>query len=189
MGTDPTTRHSWKRMARLGASWLLLAGGCASTSAASAVMVRRDARLSTGRWVLLPLMNYSEAPRADEAARSILSTLLRARGIKTLADSPAASAPDQPMPDLDGRVRLEKAVAWAKKEKFTFGVTGSVNEWRYRASPDGSPAVGVSLDVVDIESGQVLWTASGARSGPAGGTASGTAQQLLLDLLDRLETR
>ena len=189
METDRLTDGSvWKRTGRLGALWLLLLGGCASSSAVSAVMVQRGARLSADRWVLLPLMNYSEAPRADEGARAILSTLLRARGIKTLAEAPA-TAPDQPMPDLDGRRRLESAIAWAKKEKFTLGLTGSVNEWRYRASSDASPAVGLSLGIVDVESGEVLWTASGARSGSAGDTVSGTAQRLLLELLDGLETR
>ena len=176
-------------MAGLAASWLVLAGGCTSSSEASAVMVQRDARLSAGRWVLLPLMNYSETPRADEGARAILSTLLRARGIRTLAEPPVTTGPDQPMPDLDGRFRLESALAWARKEKLTVGVTGSVNEWRYRASSDGSPAVGLTLSVVDIDSGQVLWTASGATSGPSGSAVSGTAQRLLLELLDRLETR
>lgn len=184
----PANRSSWRRSTRLGALLLLLLSACASSSAVSAVTVQHRAGLSADRWVLLPIMNYSEAPRADEGARAILSTVLRARGVKTLVEARAAT-PDQPMPDLDGRRRLEGALAWAKKEKFTIGITGSVNEWRYRASSDGSPAVGLSLDIVDVESGEVLWTASGARSGSAGGTVSGTAQQLLSELLDRLETR
>lgn len=182
-------RCSWKWTARLWAPWLLLLGGCASSAAVSAVTIRHETGLGERRWVLLPLMNYSEAPHADEGARAIVSTLLRARGIKTLVEPPAATAPDQPMPDLDGRLRLENAIAWGKREKFAVGLTGSVNEWRYRSSSDGFPAVGVSLSLVDIESGQVLWTASGARSGSAGSTVTGTAQQLLQELLAGLETR
>ena len=175
-------------MTRPGVLALLLLGGCASSGAVSAVTVRHRPGLAEGRWVLLPLMNYSDAPRADEGARAILSTLLRARGIKTLAEAPPATTPDPPMPDLDGRLRLEGAIAWGKKEKLAIGITGSVNEWRYRAS-DGVPAVGISLRVVDIQSGEELWTATGARSGSAGGTVSGTAQRLLQELLEGLEAR
>ena len=177
------------RRTGLGILGLLLLGGCASTSAVSAVTVQRHGGLSQDRWVLLPLMNYSEAPRADEGARAILSTLLRARGVRNLAEPPPPPAPDQPLPDLDGRLRVENSLAWGRKGKFTIGITGSVNEWRYRTSAEGYPAVGLSLSVVDIETGAVLWTASGARSGPAGGTVTGTAQQLLQELLDALDMR
>lgn len=179
-----TTGSSGRRMTWLVALWLV--AGCASTSAVSAATVQRGAQLSARRWVLLPLMNYSEAPHAEEGAGAILSTLLRARGIKNLAEAPATARMDEPMPDLDGRRRLASAVAWSRKEKLTVALTGSVNEWRYRG-PDGVPAVGLSLSLVDVDSGEVLWTASGARSGSAGDTVSGTAQRLMEELLHGLE--
>jgi polysaccharide biosynthesis protein PelC len=175
---------SGRRMTWLGA--LCLLAGCASSAAMSATAVKRGAQLSARRWVLLPLMNYSEAPHADEGARAILSTLLRARGIRSLAEAPATTRADDPMPDLDGKRRLESAIAWSKKEKQSVALTGSVNEWRYRGA-DGVPAVGLSLSLLDVESGEVLWTASGARSGSAGDTVSGTAQRLMEELLRGLE--
>ncbi len=184
-----TIRSSWTRTARLRALGVLLLGGCAPSSLVTATVQHPGARLGAGRWVLLPLMNYSDTPPADESARALLSTLLRARGLETLAEPPPAAAPDQPLPDLDGRLRLERAMAWARSGKFTLGLTGSVDEWRYRTSSDGSPAAAVSLSLVDVETGVVLWTASGARAGSAGSTVSGTALQLLQDLLGGLELR
>lgn len=177
------------RAARLGALGLLLLGGCASSTTVSTPTARHGTGLAARRWVLLPFMNYSDTPRADEGARSILATLLRARGVNVLAEIPAASTVEQPIPDLDGRLRLENALTWARKENYTVGLTGSVNEWRYRTSADGSPAAGLSLSLVDIATGEVLWSASGARSGSAGGTVSGTALGLAQELLGGLEVR
>ncbi len=177
-----TNRHPSKGLAGAAALLLLLAG------CATAVKAQHGAHFTARRWVLLPLMNYSETPHADERARAILSTLLRTRGVKTLAEAPRTNHRDQQMPDLDERRRLEEAVAWSKAGGYTVGLTGSVNEWRYRGSSEGSPAVGLSLRVLDIESGDVLWEASGARSGSGGDTVSGTAQQLLADLLGGMES-
>jgi hypothetical protein len=162
---------------------LLALAGCAS-----AVMARHGPSLSTRGWVLLPLMNYSETPHAAEAVQAILSTLLHARNVNA-ADAPGATDSDQPMPELDERRRLESAIAWARERKLALGLTGSVNEWRYRGSSDSRPAVGLTLSAIDLQSGEVLWTASGARSGSGGDTVSGTAQRLLQELLDGMEMK
>ena len=88
--------------------------------------------------------------------------------------------------DLDERQRYQRALSWAKKEGFTYGIGGSVNEWRYRSGADGEAAVGFTLHVVDLESGKTVWTATGARSGWGRETASGTAQRLLRDMITQL---
>ncbi|HEX7487720.1 MAG TPA: hypothetical protein VF341_02345, partial [Anaeromyxobacteraceae bacterium] len=82
--------------------------------------------------------------------------------------------------------RVDGAVAWARKEGLAVGITGSVNEWRYRPL-DGLAAVGMSLSVIDLRDGHVIWAASGSRSGSSGETVSGTAQRLMQDLTRGLE--
>jgi polysaccharide biosynthesis protein PelC len=179
---ETTRRHLG--LDRLPVLALLLLASCAASR--PAVIVSGERRISSSRWVLLPLLNYSETPRADDGARAILRTVLRARGAKVLAEAPGPARADEPLPDLDGRSRLENALSWSRKANFPLGFTGSVNEWRYRGSPD-RPAVSLSLSVVDVKSGDVLWTASGATSGEAGETVSGTALLLMQQLLAGLE--
>jgi hypothetical protein len=116
----------------------------------------------------------------------MLATLLRIRGVNNVhlyappVDSAAA------LPVLDDTVRLEEAVDWARGRKFEYGITGSVEEWHYKSGVEREPAVGLSLRVQTIGTGQVLWSASGARSGWGRATVTGTAQDLVADMLDTL---
>jgi len=41
------------------------------------------------RWVLLPILNYADAPQAGERVEAILNTLLRSHGISALDKYPA----------------------------------------------------------------------------------------------------
>jgi polysaccharide biosynthesis protein PelC len=138
------------------------------------------------RWVLLPLQNQTETPQAGEKAESILATLLRARGLPDIAgySSPADAAGT--FPELDERRRAEHALRWARGQGYLYGVTGSVEEWRYRNGLDGEPAVGISVQVVDLPSQRVVWSASGAKAGWGRDTLAGTAQELLRTLLTEM---
>ena len=141
------------------------------------------------RWVLLPLRNQTDTPQAGEKAESILATLLRARGLGDIAGyTPPAEAAGV-LPELDERRRAEHALKWAKGQGFLYGVTGSVEEWRYRNGLDGEPAVGISVQVVDLPSRRVVWSASGARAGWGRATLAGTAQELLKSLLEELDLK
>lgn len=158
-----------------------LLGGCAVQE------VQRGAALDThARWALLPIMNHAETPQAGERAQAILATLLRVRGVVDAQEYAAHQKTEgeaEGLPELDERRRFDEALNWAKGQGMTYGVTGSVEEWRYKSGTDGEPAAGVSLQVVDIASGRVLWSATGARTGWGRESVSGTAQKLLKDLL------
>jgi hypothetical protein len=132
---------------------------------------------------MLPILNYSETPNAGEKAESIVGALLQVDGLRTLGHYPSAEG----VLELNEQQRYGQALSWAKKEGFAYGVTGTVDEWRYKSGVEGEPAVGLSLRVVEIPSGNVLWSALGARSGWGRGTVSGTAQRLIQDLLSHLE--
>ncbi len=161
----------------------LLLTACSSQQVQQGVTLPRDAR-----WALLPLVNLSEAPRAGERARRLVEAALRARGLEpVLAPTPRAR---QELPLLDDRVRLDEALAWARRERIHYAVTGSVEEWRYKSGLDGEPAVGLSLRIVEIPEGRVVWVGSGSRTGWGYDNLSGTATRVIDDLLDalRLET-
>ncbi len=158
-----------------------LLGGCAVQE------VQRGAVLDAhAHWALLPIMNHAETPQVGARAQAILATLLRVRGVtdvREYATQQKAEGETEGLPELDERRRFDEALNWAKGQGMTYGVTGSVEEWRYKSGTDGEPAAGVSLQVIDIASGRVLWSATGARTGWGRESVSGTAQKLLKDLL------
>ncbi len=176
-------RETFKRLGP--AAWVvamlaMLLAGCASVSEVqTAPSLPRDAR-----WVLLPLENYSQTPQAGERAEAIARTLLAQRGLK-FADYPQPAGNDG-LPVLDEQRRYQQAYAWAKAQGFRYAVTGSVEEWHYKSGLDGEPAVGLSLRVIDVQSGATLWSASGAQTGWGYQSASGTAIKLMRGLLGGL---
>jgi len=138
-------------------------------------------------WVLLPIQNYAEAPQAGERVETMLETLLRSRGILNLKIYPTYSD-DEKLPELNERRRFEQAMKWAKGN-FSYAITGTVTEWRYKSGLDGEPAVGLNLQVIELGTGTVLWSASGAMTGWGRESLSGTSQKLLDSLLNNLRLK
>lgn len=156
---------------------LVLLAGCAGQYAKRTVPLPADAK-----WAVLPVMNYAQTPQAGQSAESILFTLLHRRGIADLRRYPAGTGDG--LPDLNDERRLQDAIAWARSENIRYAVSGSVEEWQYKAGLDGEPAVGLTVQVVNVSTGRVLWSASDARSGWGYNTLSGTAQELLGDIVN-----
>jgi len=154
-------------------------------TACSNQQVQEDVTLPKNvRWALLPMVNLSETPRAGERAQRLVETALRTRGLSPLL-APAPQRQEK-LPLFDDRVRLDQALAWARRKRIRYGVSGSVEEWRYKSGLDGEPAVGLSLRVIEIPSGRVVWAASGARTGWGYANLSGTAAKVIDDLLNAL---
>lgn len=172
-------------------SLLLLAAlalaGCASYSTRS-LLPAGTALDGTLKWALLPLVNHTDTPQAALAAESIAEHVLRLRGIGDLVRYPAALSRDSVFEPAERRM-VDEAQKWAREQGARYGLTGVVEEWRYKVGIDGEPAVGVTLQVIDLTSGRVLWSASGARSGWSREALSGVANQLLGELLGQLPLR
>jgi polysaccharide biosynthesis protein PelC len=137
------------------------------------------------RWVVLPVVNLSESPLAGEKVEALLDNALRLHGLDNLHRQRPGSTGGGDLLLNDNR-RYELALDAARKGQANFGVTGEVEEWRYKTGLDGDPAVGLTLKVVALPSGRVVWTASGAKTGWGYANVSGTAQQLIADLLKGL---
>jgi polysaccharide biosynthesis protein PelC len=75
----------------------------------------------------------------------------------------------------------------AMKDNASYAITGSVDEWQYKLGVGSEPVVGLTIRVIELPSGAVVWSASGARSGWSTGSLSGTAQKLLRELISKLE--
>ncbi len=135
-------------------------------------------------WALLPLANHSETPLAGQKAEASLTTLLHQQGIRSLTQAPR-TAP-MGLLELPSDQDYQAALSWAQQQGVRYGVTGSVDEWQYKAGLDGEPAIGISLRVVDVNSGEIMWSASGARTGWGFSTTSGVAQKLMAELVATL---
>ena len=166
---------------------LLLA--IAATGCSVMDKTRTPVQLDAGaKWVILPIANHTETPQAGLRAEVILESLLRQRGLQTLVRPPALQAGDL-MGDLPDRKLQQDAQRWAAEQGIRYAVTGAVDEWRYKVGVDGEPAVGLVLQVIDLGSGNVVWTATGARSGWSREALSAVGQKLMRDLLGDLTLR
>lgn len=155
-------------------------------AACSTQRVEKGEALSrNASWVLLPVVNQSQAPQAGERVEALVETELRVLGLDP-RHYPVGTG-HNPLALLDEERRFRTALQWARRQKFRYGVTGSVQEWRYKSGLDGEPAAGISLRVIDVDSGKVLWAASGARTGWGYESLSGTATKLVHQLLGALE--
>jgi hypothetical protein len=161
-----------------GAAAVLLLASC------SVVEIQDGPPLARAAWVLLPVQNLAEMPRAGERLEALLATSLRSRGIE-LALYPRPNE-EEALPELDERRRFERALEWARNQSFRIAVSGTVTEWRYKSGLDGEPAVGIGIEVRDLDTGRIVWSAAGARTGWGHANLSGTAQKLLQEILHSL---
>lgn len=176
--------------------WGMLAGGLVRGCGAALLVALTGCTVSQvqagpalsarSRWVVLPFENLAETPRAAERVASLSESILRIRGVSEVLEYRDSR---ETLPELDDGRRFQEAISWAKAAGYSYGITGSVEEWRYRGGADGDPAVGISLRVIALDSGRTLWTATGSRSGWHQETVSGTAQRLLSQLLDQMVVR
>lgn len=157
---------------------LLLTGACSSLSSTPSVLLSKE-----GSWVLLPMSNLSQTATADRQAQSLIETELRTRGVQSLhIHTPAQAVSLRAL--LDDTAAMDKALSWARNSGFHYGLTGTINEWSYKSSADQEPAVGMTLKIVDLQSGQVLWQGNGARTGWLHKSLPVVANELIRDLLD-----
>jgi hypothetical protein len=141
---------------------------------------------SHAAWVVLPFRNHAQVPQAGERVESMLAALLRAEGLDPLPAGPGEAGGGDALPELDEARRYAAALDWSRRRKARYGMAGAVEEWGYKSGAEGEPAVGLTLSVVDVPTGRVLWTGTGAGTGWGRESASALAQKVLADLLGRL---
>lgn len=170
----PMTRRL-RALTALGAFALL--AGCSSLEQGRAPTLERGAT-----WVVLPFANHTETPLAGQRAEAIAQALLHAQGVGTVQRAPAAAAQD-PLFGGNEATRQEEALAWAREQQVRYALAGSVEEWRYKVGVDGEPAAGVTLQIVDVPSGAVLWSGSGGQSGWSREALAAVGHKLIRKLL------
>lgn len=156
-------------------------GGCTTTSTVSISAVLD----SDAKWAVLPLENHTDTPQAALSAEALTEHGLRALGVTRIVLYPAALSRDS-LFEPNERRTVDEARKWAREQGAQYGVTGSVQEWRYKVGIDGEPAAALTLQLVDLSNGEVLWSASGAKSGWSRDSLAAVAQKLVGELLGSL---
>ena len=136
----------------------------------------------SAKWVLLPILNHTDVPQAGLRAEAITEGLLRSGGVNNLTRYPATLNQDTLFEPAERKV-YDEATKWARSTGAQYAVYGAVDEWRYKVGIDGEPAVGVALHIIDLQSGVVMWTGVGGKSGWSRESLSGVAQKLIRGLL------
>lgn len=132
-------------------------------------------------WALLPILNHTETPQAGLRAEALTESLMVAHGL-SVARYPAQMQTETLFEPTD-RKSVDQALGWAKKQNARYAVTGAVDEWRYKVGVDGEPAVGVTLTIIDVQTGRTLWSGAGGRTGWSREALSAVAQKLIRQLL------
>ncbi|NND89694.1 MAG: hypothetical protein HKN42_02435 [Granulosicoccus sp.] len=180
-GTRPLLRRLTGRLAALGVALLLaMAAGCSTLT--STPVVTADAAQG---WALLPINNLSETPQADSQALTLVETRLRAHGVQRL-DTYAPMQQVALRTLLDPGARIDEAIDWARQSGYRYGITGTVSEWHYKAGADREPVVGMSLTLLDVVSGEVLWQANASRTGWGYRGLPAVADSVIAQLLDKV---
>jgi len=136
-------------------------------------------------WAVLPLKNNTETPQAGQRAASIAHSVMASYGYTSVVRYPS-SGDDETLFDPAKPDQQQTALDWARQQHAHYAITGDVNEWRYKVGVDGEPAVGLTIVVVEVDSGKIVWSTSGSRSGWSRSAVSAVAQRLERQLLSPL---
>ena len=178
--------QGWSRLVRwsaaLAASMLVL-GACSSIRQTSAPTLAAHDAIAVA-----PIANFTETPAAGGSAAAIAANVLRANGLTDVRIVPADGTTNA-MFDTAERDTGERGLAWARDQHVRYVLSGAVEEWRYKVGVDGEPVAGVTFELIDVDSGQVVWSAAGTRSGWSRSSLSGVATSLIGGLLSPLRPR
>lgn len=165
-------------LAAIAVSGLAACAGMNIETTASAALDRQAAV------AVLVLANNTSTPYAGQRVQQQLAALLSAHGMQNLQTQPAGAS--DPLPVGEEAQDPGKALAWARASHARFALAGSVNEWRYKIGLDGQPAVGFTLRLIDLGTGQTLWSGTASASGNSREGLAVLSQHVLDQLVVRL---
>jgi TolB-like protein len=147
---------------------VLLLSACLLTACSVATIDQwtRPGAVPVARLAVLPFDNQTAAVRAGSILADVLASELLATGAMPVAD-PGEVA------DLLRRESLDPidVARWPAPSRLgrllqvSHVMQGAVTEYRYKPGLSETPVVGVTARVVEVASGDVVWTATHAASG------------------------
>ena len=139
---------------------------------------------------LLPVANFTDVLQAGLRVEALLEPALRKIGLRQLQVYPPSLNPETLFEPGERKAQLE-AEKWARTQGVRYVVSAAVNEWRYKVGVDGEPAVGLMVQVKDLESGLVVYSSAGGRTGGSREALSAVGLQLTSELVSgiRVDTQ
>jgi hypothetical protein len=131
---------------------------------------------------LLPVANFTDVPQAGLRVEALLEPALRQTGLRQLQLYPPALNPESLFDPGERKAQVE-AEKWARGQGVRYVVSAAVNEWRYKVGVDGEPAVGLMVQVKDLSTDQVVYSAAGGRTGGSREALAAVGQQLAAQLV------
>ncbi|MTI15311.1 hypothetical protein [Sansalvadorimonas verongulae] len=154
---------------------LAVLAGCSSTP-------YKDGYPFSANWAVLPVQSLQSEEAGIQIER-MLTVLLASKGIKKVELPPETETRgDNSL--LDSAHRLKNALQWAAQHGVELGMAGTVNE--YTKSTDGRFAMDLTLNLMDIKTGDVMWTTSGRGEGRPGDDPIAVGRKLVSTLLSGL---
>ena len=118
------------------------------------------------RLAVLPFENQTSALRAGQAVSDLLVSEILATGTTPVMDpSEVADLLRRESLDPADAGRLPSAQRLGRILQVSHVLQGAVTEYRYKPGLSETPAVGLTARLVDVATGEVVWTASHARLG------------------------
>ncbi|WP_406665403.1 hypothetical protein [Gallaecimonas sp. GXIMD1310] len=158
----------------------LLLSACTTSRVSDTVSLPPSTKVA-----MMPLVNHAQTPLAGERAEDILASLWQQRGLPKLARYPRLV--QKGLPPLDDQYRATQAQQWLAKQTVGYVLSGTIEEWRYKAGLDGEPVVAITLNLTKVGDDTPVWTGTIARSGWGRDNLAATAQDVIDDLLDGIE--
>lgn len=150
--------------AMLLAAGMLVLVGCASAAQEWA----KPGAGRVGRLAVLVFENQTVSLRAGHVASELLiSELLATGAIRVMDPSEVADLLRRENLDPADPGRLPSAQRLGRLLQVSHVLTGSVTEYRYKPGLSETAAVGITARLVDVASGEVVWTATHSRLGPS----------------------
>jgi TolB-like protein len=142
---------------------------CLLTTACSTGTVDQWARpqaIPIERLAVLPFDNLTPAVRAGSIVADVLASELLATGSLPVAD-PGEVADLLRRESLDAIdvARWPAPVRLGRLLQVSHVLQGAVTEYRYKPGLSETPVVGVTARIIEVASGDVVWTATHARTG------------------------
>jgi len=163
---------------------LLALAGCSSfvPGASTGRTAMAQPIAAADKVAMLPVANFTDVPQAGLRVEALLEPALRQAGLRQLAVYPPALNPETLFEPGERKAQAE-AEKWARAQGVRYVVSGAVNEWRYKVGVDGEPAVGLMLQVKDLSSDQVVYSAAGGRTGGSREALAAVGQRLAAELV------
>ena len=183
---SPVTRCLSNKKAYLGILLSLFLPACAKMN----LNVSNGMVLPANTPILIgPMANHSDTPLANRQVEAMSLGILQTKGFRNLVPFPRPQSCDKLLYCPDEGITNARLIQWARRHHVTFVLTGAANEWRYKVGLDGEPAAGVTLVLLNAQTGKTVWTAVGSAIGGSRYGLNVIGQRLLTALFANFATR